>query len=144
MRRPPCESPAPDRPPPGVFRFQRRSARSRVAGALAEPIPAEPGRPTLLVLVLILPGAATDGIVPMCTLPPPTELPVRFVSAYGRSQTIARPLQAGAGEQIVEPYSPAELEAPLGGAPDRHVVPGPFLLADLAINRAILRVAEQD
>lgn len=115
-----------------------------VGRAVAEPIPAEPGRPTLAALGLVLPGAAADGIVPMCTLPPLADLPVIFVSTYGQSHTVARPLEAGAADQIVKPFSPAELVTPLGGAPNGHAAPGPFLLAGLAIDRAILRVAEQD
>lgn len=92
MRRPPCESPAPDRPPPGVSWFQRRTARDRVAGALAGAHPCRDQAPTLAVLSLGLPGAAADGVAPMCTLPPLADLPVIFVSAYGQSHTIARPL----------------------------------------------------
>ena len=38
-------------------------------------------------------------------------LPVVFISAYGRDETIARALESGAADYIVKPFSPTELVA---------------------------------
>ena len=97
----------------------------------------ETRQPALAVLDLVLPGA--DGIELMRTLPALADLPVIFVSAYGRGETIARALEAGAADYIVKPFSPAELVARVGVALNRHAAPGPFVLGDLAIDRATRR-----
>ena len=98
----------------------------------------ETRHPALAVLDLVLPGA--DGIELMRTLPALADLPVIFVSAYGRGETIARALEAGAADYIVKPFSPAELLARVGVALNRHAAPGPFVLGELAIDRATRRV----
>jgi len=98
----------------------------------------ETTHPALAVLDLVLPGA--DGIELMRTLPAFADLPVIFVSAYGRGETIAQALEAGAADYIVKPFSPAELVARVGVALHRHAAPGPFVLGDLAIDRARRRV----
>ena len=98
----------------------------------------ETQHPALAVLDLVLPGA--DGIELMRTLPALADLPVIFVSAYGRGETIARALEAGAADYIVKPFSPAELVARVGVALNRRAVPGLFVLGDLAIDRATRRV----
>ena len=69
----------------------------------------EAKRPRLALLDLALPGA--DGIVLMQTLPALAGLPVIFVSAYGREETVARALEAGAADYVVKPFSPGELVA---------------------------------
>ena len=74
-----------------------------VAGLLAEK------RPHLVLLDLLLPG--TDGIELMERLPLLSEVPVIFLSAYGRDQIVARALEAGADDYIVKPFSPTELVA---------------------------------
>ena len=98
----------------------------------------ETRRPALAVLDLMRPGA--DGIELMQTLPALADLPVILVSAYGRGETIARALEAGAADYIVKPFSPAELVARVGVALNRRAAPGPFVLGDLAIDRATGRV----
>ena len=98
----------------------------------------ETRHPALAVLDLVLPGA--DGIELMRTLPALADLPVIFVSAYGRGETIARALEAGAADYIVKPFSPAELVARVSVALNRHNASGPFVLGDLAIDRATHRV----
>ena len=55
----------------------------------------------LVLLDLMLPG--TDGIELMEQVPELVDLPVVFVSAYGRDQTVARALEAGAADYIVKP-----------------------------------------
>ena len=57
----------------------------------------------------MLPG--TDGIQLMQTVPELADLPVVFISGYGRDETIARALEAGADDYIVKPFSPTELTA---------------------------------
>ena len=125
-----------------------RQARDALAAAgYAPAATAEPGgiarlvetkRPALVVLDLVLPGA--DGIELMRTLPALADLPVIFVSAYGGGDTIARALEAGAADYMVKPFSAAELVARVGLALRRRTAPGPFVLGDLAIDRATRRV----
>ena len=70
--------------------------------ALAAIIRAE--RPRLVLLDLVLPGP--DGIELMQQTPELCDLPVIFISAYGREETVARALEAGAADYIVKPFSP--------------------------------------
>ncbi len=98
----------------------------------------EAKHPALVLLDLVLPGA--DGIELMRTLPGLADLPVIFVSAYGRGETVARALEAGAADYLVKPFSPAELVARVGLALRRRTSPAPFVLGDLAIDRAKRRV----
>ena len=97
--------------------------------ALARIIAAE--RPRLVLLDLMLPG--TDGIELMASVPELADLPVIFISAYGRDETIARALEAGAEDYIVKPFSPTELTARIRAALRRRAEPEPFVLGDLAI-----------
>ena len=53
-------------------------------------------KPHLVLLDLMLPG--TDGIKLMKHVPEGADLPVIFISAYGRDETIARALGAGAAD----------------------------------------------
>ena len=98
----------------------------------------ETKHPALAALDLMLPGA--DGLELMRTLPALADLPVILVSAYGRGETVARALEAGAADYIVKPFSPAELVARVGVELNRHAAPGPFVLGDLIIDRANRRV----
>ena len=66
-------------------------------------------KPQLVVLDLVLPGV--DGIELMERLPEMADLPVIFISAYGRDETIATALEKGAADCIVKPFSPTELVA---------------------------------
>ena len=88
--------------------------------------------PQLVVLDLVLPGV--DGIELMESIPELAAIPVIFLSGYGREETIARALEAGAADYIVKPFSPAELTARVGAALRKRTRPGPFVVADLAIN----------
>ena len=96
-------------------------------------------RPALVLLDLVLPG--TDGIELMRTVPELAFQPVIFISAYGRDETVARALQAGAADYIVKPFSPTELAARVGAALRRHADPEPFVLGDLAIDYDRRRVS---
>ena len=99
------------------------------ANALAERIRAE--QPRLVLLDLMLPGS--DGIELMESVPELSDLPVIFISGYGRDETIARALEAGAADYIVKPFSPMELTARVRAALRRSDEPEPFVLGDLVI-----------
>ena len=88
-------------------------------------------RPHLVLLDLLLPGA--DGIEIIETVPELSDLPVIFISGYGRDETIARAFEAGAADYIVKPFSPTELTARVG-AQLRRTGPAPFVLGELAID----------
>ena len=88
-------------------------------------------KPRLVLLDLMLPG--TDGIEMMDSVPELADLPVIFISGYGRDETIARALESGAADYIVKPFSPTELTARVQAALRRHTEPDPFRLGDLAI-----------
>ncbi len=88
-------------------------------------------RPRLVLLDLLLPG--TDGIALMERVPELSDLPVIFISAYGRDETIVRALDAGAADYIVKPFSPSELTARVRAALRRLAGPEPFVLRELTI-----------
>ena len=95
-------------------------------------------RPQLVVLDLVLPGM--DGIELMESVSELADIPVIFLSAYGRDETIARALEAGAADYIVKPFSPTELTARVRAALRKRSRPEPFVVADLAIDYAKRRV----
>ena len=97
-------------------------------------------KPHLVLLDLMLPGG--DGIDLMATVPGLSELPVIFLSAYGRDQTIARALEAGADDYIVKPFSPTELVARIRTVLRRRTADGsaepsePYEVEQLKVNYA--------
>ena len=95
-------------------------------------------RPHLVLLDLVLPGA--DGIALMGSVPELADLPVVFISSYGRQETIAQALSAGAADYLVKPFSPTELTARVGAALRRVAQPEPFAHGELAIHYAERRV----
>ena len=96
-------------------------------------------KPQLALLDLVLPGA--DGIELMESLPEMADLPVIFISAYGRDETIAKALQKGAADYIVKPFSPTELAARVQAVLRRLTEPSEsFRLGDLAIEYGGRRV----
>ena len=94
--------------------------------------------PSLVLLDLMLPG--TDGIALMESVPELADLPVVFISGYGRDETVARALKAGAADYIVKPFSPTELIARVEAALRRVARPEPFELDELAIRYESRRV----
>ena len=104
---------------------------------LAEIIRTE--KPALVLLDLMLPG--TDGIELMETVPELADLPVIFISGYGRDETVARALDAGAADYIVKPFSPTELTARIRAVLRRRADPEPFVLGELAIDYDRRRVS---
>ena len=122
---------------PNTLRFVRDALTSAgyaplVTGApddLAGLIRAE--RPELVLLDLLLPGR--DGLSLLEEIPELSDLPVIFISAYGRDETVARAFELGADDYLVKPFSPTELAARVGAALRRHREPEPFVLGDLEI-----------
>ena len=101
-------------------------------------------QPHLVLLDLMLPGA--DGIELMDDILAIAEVPVIFVSAYGRDQVIAQAFSRGASDYIVKPFSPTELVARVRAALRRNDVIGPlepsepYVAGDLRIDYAERRV----
>ena len=89
-------------------------------------------RPRLVLLDLVLPG--TDGIQLMESMRELEDLPVIFLSAYGRDETIVKALDAGAADYLVKPFSPSELTARVRATLRRQAGPEPFRLGELAIH----------
>ena len=96
-------------------------------------------KPQLVLLDLMLPG--TDGIELMERVPELSDLPIIFISGYGRDETVARAFEAGAEDYIVKPFSPTELTARVGAALRRRADPDPFVLGELAIHYELRRVS---
>ena len=101
-------------------------------------------RPALVLLDLVLPG--TDGIKLMEAATELADLPVIFISGYGRDETIARALEAGAEDYLVKPFSSMELVARVRAALRRRPESEPFVLGDLAIDydRRLVTVGGRD
>ena len=95
-------------------------------------------RPHLVVLDLVLTG--TDGIELMATVPELADLPVIFISAYGRDETVVRALEAGAADYVVKPFSDVEFAARVRAALRRREGAAPFVLGELAIDYERRRV----
>ena len=146
---------APAEPPPGRQPGEKarilvvdddprmlRSVRDALAAAGYAPlVTGEPGelaqiirsdKPRLVLLDLVMPGQ--DGIELMREVPELSDLPVIFISGYGRDETVAAALEAGAADYIVKPFSPTELVARVRAALRRHEDPEPFVLGALAID----------
>ena len=103
------------------------------------------GRARLVLLDLMLPGS--DGIELMKSILDIAEVPVIFLSAYGRDEIIARAFEAGATDYMVKPFSPTELVARVRGALRRRMAAStgepsePFVLGDLVIDYAERRAS---
>ena len=96
-------------------------------------------QPQLVLLDLMLPGS--DGIELMENVPELSDLPVIFISGYGRDETVARALEAGAADYIVKPFSPTELTARIHATLRLHAEPELFVLGDLVIDHDQRRVS---
>ena len=95
-------------------------------------------RPQLVLLDLRLPGA--DGIELLEHVHELADLPVIFLSGYGRDETMARALDLGAADYIVKPFSPTELTARVRAALRRRAETEPFVLDDLVFHYEQRRV----
>ena len=104
----------------------------------------EEERPNLVLLDLMLPR--TDGIELMESVPELSDVPVIFLSAYGRDQIVARALESGADDYIVKPFSPTELVARIQTVMRRRTATEsaepsePYALGDLTVNYVERRV----
>ena len=104
----------------------------------------EEHRPRLVLLDMMLPGC--DGIELMSDIVAVADVPVIFLSAYGRDEVVARAFEGGAADYIVKPFSPTELVARVGAvlrrlaAPFRPEPSEGYTLGDLAIDYAQRRV----
>ena len=98
----------------------------------------EEHRPHLVLLDMMLPGS--DGIELMRNIIAVANVPVIFLSAYGRDQVVARAFEGGAADYIVKPFSPTELVARVGAALRRVAEPyrpepsETYVLGDLVID----------
>ncbi len=95
-------------------------------------------QPELVLLDLLLPGR--DGIELLQEVPELSDLPVIFISGYGRDETVARAFELGADDYIVKPFSPTELVARIRAALRRHREPENFVLGELLIEYEPRRV----
>ena len=96
-------------------------------------------QPRLVLLDLMLPG--TDGIELMKRVPELADLPVIFISGYGRDETIAKALESGAADYIVKPFSPTELVARVQAALRSRAAPETVVHGDLAVEYGRRRVS---
>ena len=95
----------------------------------------EEQRPHLVLLDLVLPGV--DGIDLMSQMLKVVDVPVIFISAYGRDELIARAFEMGAADYVVKPFSPTELSARIRAALRSREVsepPPPYQLGELSID----------
>ena len=95
-------------------------------------------RPRLVLLDLMLPDV--DGIELMRQVPELADLPVIFISAYRRDETVSKALESGAADYLVKPFSPTELVARVRAALRRREAPAPFAVGDLAVDYERRRV----
>ncbi len=98
-------------------------------------------RPHLALLDLMLPG--TDGVELMEKVLNIANVPVIFVSAYGREDLVARALDAGAVDYVVKPFSATELEARINAALRQRasMMPAePYVYKDMEIDYEERRV----
>ncbi len=101
----------------------------------------EEERPELVLLDLMLPGIG--GIELMRDILDVADVPVIFLSAYGRDEVVARAFEMGAVDYVVKPFSPTELSARIRAALRRRVTEEPsepYTLGDLTIDYSQRRV----
>ena len=94
-------------------------------------------RPELVLLDMMLPG--TDGIELMTEILDTADVPVIFLSAYGRDELIAKAFDTGAADYVVKPFSPTELSARIRAALRRRATEEPtepYVRGDLTIDYA--------
>ena len=88
--------------------------------------------------------AIRDGIELMREVPELSDLPVIFISGYGRDETVAAAFEAGAVDYVVKPFSPTELVARVRAALRRREAPEPFVSGALAFDFDRRRVTVGD
>ena len=117
----------------------RDGYRPAVTGDAAQvPQLMEEWEPDLVLLDLVLPNG--DGITLMRRILASRDIPVVFVSAYGRDRTIAEAFENGAEDYIVKPFSPTELVARIRAALRRRALrepeepPVPYVRGELTVD----------
>ena len=98
-------------------------------------------KPDLVLLDLVLPQ--TDGIDLMTDILETADLPVIFLSAYGRDELIAKAFDKGAVDYVVKPFSPTELTARIRAALRARTdtePTEPYVLGDLIVDYPQRRV----
>ena len=98
-------------------------------------------RPELVLLDMMLPG--TDGIELMKNILDVADVPVIFLSAYGREELIAEAFDTGAADYVVKPFSPTELSARIRASLRRRAVEEPtepYVASELTVDYAARRV----
>ena len=101
----------------------------------------EEEKPELVLLDLMLPGR--DGIELMKDILDLADVPVIFLSVYGREEVIAKAFDMGAADYVVKPFSPTELSARIRAALRRRATPEPsepYVLGGLTVDYARRRV----
>ncbi len=104
----------------------------------------ESERPQLVLLDLVFPD--TDGIELMQDIFDISEVPVIFLTAYGRDLNIERAFNQGAADYMAKPFSPTELTARIRAALRKHVGPDhdqptePFEMRNLSIDYSRRRI----
>ena len=96
------------------------------------------------LLDLMLPGS--DGIELTKDILEIVDVPVIFLSAYGRDEIVARAIDSGEVDYMVKPFSPTELVARVRGALRRRLGSSnepsePLVLEELIIDYAARRVS---
>ena len=94
-------------------------------------------KPELVLLDLMLPGA--DGIELMKDILDVADVPVIFLSVYGREEVVARAFDMGAADYVVKPFSPTELSARIRATLRKRATSEPaepYVLGDLVIDYA--------
>ena len=104
----------------------------------------ESERPQLVLLDLVFPD--TDGIELMQDIFDIAEVPVIFLTAYGRDLNIERAFDRGATDYMAKPFSPTELTARIRAALRKQAglghdePPEPFEMGDLSIDYSRRRI----
>ena len=104
----------------------------------------ESERPQLVLLDLVFPD--TDGIELMQDILDISEVPVIFLTAYGRDLNIERAFNQGAADYMAKPFSPTELTARIRAALRKQVGPDPaeptepFEMGNLSIDYSRRRI----
>ena len=108
----------------------------------------EEKKPHLVLLDLVLPDS--NGMDLMKDILHIADVPLIFVSAYGKDQVIAQAFEEGAADYIVKPFSPTELVARVRSALRRQAglyqtePSEPYVQGDLTIDYAERRVTVAD